>query len=97
MQKRHSISAQPCSHPCAPLHPSLTWGQPLFDPGRECAAAGIAFVGPLPETIEAMGDKTAARRLAIECGVPVVPGMDRALGSAAEARAFAEQVGGGGG
>lgn len=32
---------------------------------RECQKAGITFVGPLPETIEAMGDKTAARRLAV--------------------------------
>ena len=32
---------------------------------RECQKAGITFVGPLPETIEAMGDKTAARKLAV--------------------------------
>lgn len=44
-------------------------------------------MGPKPETIEAMGDKTAARRLAVECGVPVVPGTNDAL-------VDAEQVGG---
>lgn len=60
---------------------------------RECAAAGITFVGPLPETIEAMGDKTAARRLATECDVPIVPGTADALTSADEAKAFAASAG----
>ena len=40
-----------------------------------------------------MGDKTAARRLAQECKVPVVPGTDTALESAEEAITFAEKVG----
>ena len=44
-------------------------------------------MGPKPETIEAMGDKTAARRLAVECGVPVVPGTNDALVDADEVRA----------
>ena len=39
-----------------------------------CADAGITFVGPTPELLEALGDKTAARRLAREAGVPTVPG-----------------------
>jgi pyruvate carboxylase len=60
---------------------------------RECAANGITFVGPLPETIEQMGDKTAARRLAQECNVPVVPGTDQALENAEEAAVFAEAAG----
>ncbi|PRW20525.1 pyruvate carboxylase isoform A [Chlorella sorokiniana] len=60
---------------------------------RECQKAGITFVGPLPETIEAMGDKTAARRLAVECGVPVVPGTNDALESAEQAKAFAREAG----
>ncbi len=38
--------------------------------------AGIAWVGPPPGAIRAMGDKAAARRLAIELGVPVVPGIE---------------------
>ena len=39
-------------------------------------AAGIRWVGPPPAAIRAMGDKAAARRLAVELGVPVVPGYD---------------------
>ncbi|MEO6349797.1 MAG: biotin carboxylase N-terminal domain-containing protein [Candidatus Limnocylindrales bacterium] len=39
-----------------------------------CAAAGIVFVGPGPETLGQLGDKIAARRRASEVGVPVVPG-----------------------
>ncbi len=40
-----------------------------------------------------MGDKTAARRAAIECGVPIVPGTNEALRSAEEALEFAESAG----
>jgi len=41
---------------------------------RACEDAGIAFIGPRSETIALMGEKTSARRLAVEAGVPVVPG-----------------------
>lgn len=41
---------------------------------RAVSQAGIAFVGPSPETIEAIGDKLHARRLAAQVGVPAVPG-----------------------
>ena len=45
---------------------------------RRSIAAGIRWVGPPPAAIRAMGDKAAARRLAVELGVPVVPGYDGA-------------------
>ena len=41
---------------------------------RACAAAGIVFIGPAPETLEAAGDKLAAREHAITAGLPVLPG-----------------------
>jgi acetyl-CoA carboxylase, biotin carboxylase subunit len=43
-----------------------------------CEAAGLVFVGPPAAAIAAMGDKAAARRLAGDAGVPVVPGTDAA-------------------
>ena len=39
-----------------------------------CAAAGVVFIGPSPESIAAMGDKSAAKRLMEKAGVPLVPG-----------------------
>src|SRR5947209_6567573 len=38
--------------------------------------AGLVFVGPPPEVMSILGDKIAARRLAVRVGVPVVPGCD---------------------
>jgi propionyl-CoA carboxylase alpha chain len=42
---------------------------------RDCAAAGLTFVGPPPAVIEAMGSKLAARDLLAAAGVPVLPGL----------------------
>ncbi len=41
---------------------------------RACAAAGVVFIGPTPETLEAAGDKLAAREHAMAAGLPVLPG-----------------------
>jgi acetyl-CoA carboxylase biotin carboxylase subunit len=58
-----------------------------------CAAAGLTFIGPPPAAIRAMGDKMAARRLAIKMSVPVVPGTEQPVADDAEAARVAGQVG----
>ena len=60
---------------------------------RKCRDAGIKFIGPSPETIDALGDKIAARKIAQAAGVPVVPGTAEPLRRVADARAFADKVG----
>jgi pyruvate carboxylase len=60
---------------------------------RACEKAGIAFVGPTPELLELLGDKTAARRLAAEAGVPTLPGTEKPVASAEEARKIAAKIG----
>ncbi len=60
---------------------------------RACEDAGIAFIGPRSETITLMGEKTSARRAAVEAGVPVVPGTLEPLADAAAIRHEAERIG----
>jgi acetyl-CoA carboxylase, biotin carboxylase subunit len=70
---------------------------------RACEAAGIVFIGPSPEVLEAAGDKLAAREHAIAAGLPVLPGglADRADDAALAARigfpVLVKAAGGGGG
>ena len=58
------------------IHPGygLLSESPEF--AEACAEKGITFIGPKPETMRALGNKVAARNLAIEIGVPVVPATD---------------------
>jgi acetyl-CoA carboxylase, biotin carboxylase subunit len=60
---------------------------------RAVREAGLVWVGPPAEAIEAMGSKTAARQLAISAGVPVVPGTTEALRDVEEAIAVADSFG----
>jgi acetyl-CoA carboxylase, biotin carboxylase subunit len=55
--------------------------------------AGLVFIGPSPEAVTEMGDKTAARRRVTAAGVPVVPGTQDPLADAAEARRIAAEIG----
>ncbi|MDP9356839.1 MAG: acetyl-CoA carboxylase biotin carboxylase subunit [Chloroflexota bacterium] len=58
-----------------------------------CAEAGLIFIGPPASAIRAMGDKVEARRIAALAGVEAVPGTDEPVGSAEEARTWADHHG----
>jgi acetyl-CoA carboxylase, biotin carboxylase subunit len=74
------------------IHPGYGFLSESARFAEACADAGIVFVGPSADAIAAMGDKAAARRLAREVDVPVVPGGD-ASGDVEASLATAAEVG----
>ncbi len=58
---------------------------------RACEEAGIVFVGPPADAIDAMGSKTKAREIMREAGVPIVPGTTDPVDSVADARAVIDE------
>lgn len=60
---------------------------------RRVRDAGLTWVGPTPEAIELMGDKSRARQAAIEAGVPVLSGTDGALDTDGDLEAIADGIG----
>ncbi|MDX2156902.1 MAG: carboxyl transferase domain-containing protein [Hyphomicrobiaceae bacterium] len=77
------------------IHPGYGFLSENAQFARQCAEAGLVFVGPRPDTLARFGDKHAARKLAVEMDVPVLPGT-AAPTTLAEARAFLARLGPGG-
>jgi acetyl-CoA carboxylase biotin carboxylase subunit len=61
------------------IHPGYGFLSERAEFAAACADAGITFIGPSPEAIEAMGDKITARETVRKRGVPLVPGSERGL------------------
>src|SRR5204863_3583568 len=57
------------------------------------AKPGLIFVGPRPELLDMMGDKTSARALAQKINVPVLPGNEQAISNRDEAWKVAREIG----
>ena len=77
---------------CDALHPGYGFLSERAILPRLCTQAGIVFVGPEADMIEALGDKLQARAMAKAAGVPLVPGSGR-LDNATDARRFADEIG----
>ncbi len=78
---------------CQAVHPGYGFLSERAPFAEAVAAAGLAFVGPSPAAIRAMGDKTEARRRMQQAGVPIVPGTMRPLADHAQARPEAARLG----
>ncbi len=75
------------------VHPGYGFLSERTHFAREVIAAGMIWVGPPPDAIDAMGSKTAARQQATKGGVPVVPGDKEAIKDYEDAKKTAKNVG----
>ncbi len=75
------------------IHPGYGFLSENAEFVREVTKAGITFIGPPPEAMEGLGGKMSARKIAIEAGVPIVPGTTEPLRSFEEAKLTAAEIG----
>ncbi|HWC08094.1 MAG TPA: biotin carboxylase N-terminal domain-containing protein, partial [Solirubrobacterales bacterium] len=75
------------------IHPGYGFLAENAEMARACAEAGITWIGPPPEAIEAMGSKTKAREIMQQAGVPIVPGSTEVAKDLDDARRQAEEAG----
>lgn len=75
------------------VHPGYGFLSERADFARAVQGAGLIWIGPNPDTIDVLGDKVEARKLAQQVGAPLVAGTPGPVQSAAEVLAFAEQHG----
>ena len=75
------------------IHPGYGFLSERADFARKVEQHKMIWIGPSPDMIEKMGDKVNAKRTAIECGLPVVPGSDGAITSLEHAIECADKIG----
>ncbi len=78
---------------CDAVHPGYGFLSENAGFARKVAEAGLVWIGPPPDAIDAMGSKTAARQTMVDAGVPVVPGTTQPVVDPAEALRIAEGIG----
>ncbi|KAI9475499.1 MAG: pyruvate carboxylase [Benjaminiella poitrasii] len=75
------------------IHPGYGFLSENAEFARKVEAAGITFIGPTPDVIESLGDKTKARTIAVQCEVPVVPGTPGPVAEFQQAQEFIKEHG----
>ena len=75
------------------IHPGYGFLSENAEFARAVEAAGLIFIGPTPDTIDALGDKVSARTLAMKCKVPVVPGTEGPVERFEDVKAFTDEYG----
>ncbi len=75
------------------IHPGYGFLSENAEFAEACERAGITFIGPTPEIQRRLGDKVSGRQVAIEAGVPIVPGTENPIHTDEEALIFAKDCG----
>jgi pyruvate carboxylase len=81
------------AHQVDAIHPGYGFLSENADFARRCQEEGIIFVGPKPEHLVTFGDKSAARKAAVEAGIAVIPGTGGPVASVDEVKAFGAEHG----
>ncbi len=81
------------AHAVDTIHPGYGFLSENAEFALACAQAGITFVGPTPDMLRVFGDKTAARRIAQQAGVPVLPGTDHGVTDPVKIKKMAKDIG----
>ncbi len=75
------------------IHPGYGFLSESPEFAEACAAEGIIFIGPRPQTMRELGNKVAARTLAVSCGVPVMPASPALPDDPVEVKRLAREIG----
>ncbi|USG67254.1 pyruvate carboxylase [Brevibacillus ruminantium] len=75
------------------IHPGYGFLAENAEFAQRCQDEGILFIGPSPTLIDKFGDKVEARRMAVEAGIPVIPGTPEPIDTLQEALLFAKEYG----
>ena len=78
---------------CEAVHPGYGFLSESSEFARACVDNGLVFIGPSPDVIDKMGEKSNAKQTMIAAGVPCVPGSDGEVDTVEEAAKFANEVG----
>ncbi|WP_046214942.1 acetyl-CoA carboxylase biotin carboxylase subunit [Paenibacillus wulumuqiensis] len=78
---------------CDAVHPGYGFLAENADFAEICESCNITFIGPSPDAINRMGDKSEAKRTMLEAGVPVIPGSDGIVEDLDEAVKIARGIG----
>lgn len=81
------------THNCQAIHPGYGFLSESSSFVAEVIAAGLVFIGPSAQVVATMGDKIAAKNMAIKAGVPVVPGYNQALADMPTIKEKAAEIG----
>lgn len=78
---------------CDAVHPGYGFLAENADFAEICESCNITFIGPSPDAINRMGDKSEAKRTMLQAGVPVIPGSDGIVDDLDEAVKIAREIG----